>query len=138
MRTFGEFFDAIFLWTTETSNIEVKMFLEEWTRLVSPERWQECRNREFKEGYFFPFAEDMATCFQKRLQGICTDALYHSTMTAGHEFLKEIAKKGKEFGLDIKDEEVNVPLSPSDAIGMVQAKKQTIHRESVIYTRLRR
>lgn len=114
MKPFGEFFDAVKSWVTENGN-EGELHLESWAASVSPEKWQDVRTTELSEEWFRSFAEDMAFYFVERIQGICTDALYQRTMQEGHEFLKAIAKIGQQFGLQVTEGEIDIPMSPSDA-----------------------
>ena len=116
MKTFGDFFDVMECWAKEHSNVDAQIFLEEWVQLVSPQQWQEARALEFAEDLFRNFAEDMASYLRERIASICSDALWTSTMKKGHAFLAVIAEQGTIFGLAINPGEVDVPLSPSDAL----------------------
>ena len=120
MNKFGEFFDAIEKWAKENGNMDAQIFLEEWVALPSEVTWEEARAMDFSEGLFLNFAEDMATYFQERIQGICTDALWAHTMERGHAFLKAIAETGRQFGLMVQDNEIDVPLSFGDALVRAQ------------------
>ena len=116
METFGQFFDAVRGKVKAGFNPEAEGFLDEWVALVSAERWEEVRATELSEGWLQSFAEDMATYFAQRIQGICGDELWQHTIERGHEFLRAIAETGRQFGLNVEDSDVDVGLSPSDTI----------------------
>jgi len=116
MRKFSEFFDTVQSWAKENHNIDAQIFMEDWVALSTPDKWQEARDMDFSEGLFFAFAEDMSTFFRERIQGIDGDELWTMTMESGHEFLKALAGIGRQFDLVVQDNDVDVPLSPGDAI----------------------
>jgi len=116
MKPFGEFFDAINKWAEEQGNVDAKIHMEVWTKVVSPATWEEARAMELSAELFRNFAEDMAAYIRERIAGICTDALLDSTMNRGHAFLRATAEIGRQFGLEVQDDEVDVPLSLSDAL----------------------
>ncbi len=124
MKTFGEFFDTVSDWAKREGNVDAQIFMEEWPALATPEKWQEARALEFAEDLFRNFAEDMATYIRERIAGIDGEELYDMTMDDGHSFLQTIADQGRIFGLVIETDEVDVPLSPSDAIARAAMGKK--------------
>jgi hypothetical protein len=125
MRTFGEFYDAVYGWCTAKSYFEGHTHMKDWTEIPNPEvTWEEARAMEFSGGLFNAFAQDMATYLMERVQRICTDALWQRTMTEGHEFLKAITQTGRDFGLNVMDYEVDVPLSFFDSLARGELAKR--------------
>lgn len=120
MKTFGEFFDAVEQWAEENAN-EGEFHLENWVALSTPEKWEQARKTELTLEHFRFFAEDMASYIMERLQGICTDALYQVVTQEGHEFLKAIIEIGRTSGLQFADNEINLPLTPTEALARASA-----------------
>ena len=114
MKSFGEFFDSVQRWAASEHNVDAQIYLEEWIGLVTPEKWQEARGLELADDLFTNFAEDMHSYVVERLQGICGDELYTMTMQSGHEFLKKIASIGKEYGIEMSEDQIDIPFTLSD------------------------
>ncbi|MEK7164651.1 MAG: hypothetical protein AAB779_01765, partial [Patescibacteria group bacterium] len=72
MATYGAFIDAV----NETTIVEARGFMDEWMAMATDEQWAEFRLMELTRELVLPLAEDMATFFQERIAGICTEALY--------------------------------------------------------------
>ena len=116
MKTFGEFYDAVSTWAKEVGNANAQIMLEDWMKLVSPEKWAEARVAEFNEGYFRGFVEDMTTSVQRVVGWAETDEHYKIVLDEGHAFLKAIAEIGRQYGIAVKDEEIDTALSFSEAL----------------------
>jgi hypothetical protein len=115
---YGEFIDA--MEQVAQINFDAKFVFEEWHDMATDEQWQEYRELPLGEGEVRNFVEDMATGLQKVLSYIDGEELYAMTLEDGHAFLQAIQAKCIELGIDISNIQIDVPLSPSDAIRMAQ------------------
>lgn len=119
-RTIGEFFDEVFKWAEQRAEqgrvLEARFFLKEWAKIVSPERWEEIRTLPFNAQFLFSFAQDMAFYYNERLIGIGTEDLFLKTLQDGHNFLRAIHTKAKEFGVEVSVNQIDVPLTYIDPI----------------------
>lgn len=122
IKTFGEFFAVVVKWAEENKNHEAQGFLNQWKGMASEEYWKEVEAMPFDRDLYLNFSEDMATFYRERIAGICTKGLYSLFMESGHSFLQAIYTIGKESGMDIGIEKIDVPLSISDAIRMAQMR----------------
>src|SRR3989344_4903404 len=123
MKTFGEFFDEVRAWADESRHIEAVTSMDSWTKLVTPEKWQEARDMELTEGLFLAFAQDMWVDFYEMLQHTCTDVLYARRMEQVHLFQTEIASRARAYGLVVNREDSDHPLSFSDALIRAHKKR---------------
>lgn len=113
--SFGEFFDAVM----QTEDAVAKIFMKEWIKLVSPSKWEEAIAMPLSLGLALAFAEDMATYYQRDIGMLESPLLYADAIREGHEFLREIHSKMREFGIEVDIKRIDVPLSFSDAMGIV-------------------
>ena len=109
--TFGDFYDEV----AETEFAEGIVWLEEWSQHVEDRVWQEARGALIDANNINCLAEAMVAAFQTRMQNICTDALYQSTLERGHAFLQEIQSIATEFGVDVT-EVINTPITPTELV----------------------
>ena len=114
-KTFGDFFGKV----KESARdiIDAEFFLEEWEDILTPEEWHRVSAQPLNEGLVLSLSEDMATRYFERITTICTDDLYYRTVKEGHQFLQIIHKSATEFELDIDISLIDVPLTPTEAIG---------------------
>ncbi|OGZ91262.1 MAG: hypothetical protein A2510_02985 [Candidatus Staskawiczbacteria bacterium RIFOXYD12_FULL_37_10] len=115
---YGEFIDAM----REGSkvNLESEMIFEEWHGMAGEEQWKEYYDLPLGKGEVQNFAEDMASLFWRVIATTDGEKLHAMRIQDGHDFLKAIYTKCVELGIDISDIQIDVPLSPSDAIMRAQ------------------
>ena len=112
-RKFGEFFDKMMKWSLNDTN-EAEYHMEEWSELVSPEKWQEVREMLLTADLVLSFADDMAVMFQRRIANIETNSLYYSVIKEGHDFLRQIQEEAKQLGIEVAS--LDRPLTPTESL----------------------
>ena len=117
-RNFGEFFDALLEAIRKAGNIEAESFIEDWTDLFSDDEWQKKRDMLLNEEMVLVFADDMARMIWARIVGICTEALYNSSLKSGHDFLRQMQEVSKVLGLAIRSPDR--ALSPTEWVSVVK------------------
>ena len=114
--TYGEFIAAV----EDTTCFEAKSFIEEWKGLTTEEAWKVFRPMPLTPDLVICFAEDMVHFFRERINGICTEALYTKTIGLYHGFLREVHEKAVKLGVQVELNQIDVPLTPSEAIAAAQ------------------
>lgn len=112
LGTYGEFIDAV----EGTKCIYAQSFLDEWKALATVTEWAEYRPMLLTRELVVNLAEDMARYFQALISGTCTDALYRERVKAGHDFLRWVHDKAVALGLDVKLQEIDTAMTPTESI----------------------
>ena len=115
---YGEFVDA--MREVAKVNFEAGQLFQEWYGMATEEQWQDYRELPLGEGEVRNFAEDMASLFQRVIGFTDDEELYAMRIKDGHALLQAIRAKCIELGIDIINIQIDVPLSPSDALRMAQ------------------
>ena len=115
---YGEFVDA--MREVAKINTDAELLFEEWFSMATEEQWREYHELPLGEGEVRNFTEDMASLFQKVIGTTDGEELYAMRIRGGHAFLQAIHAKCAELGIDVRNIQIDVPLSPSDAIRMAQ------------------
>lgn len=114
-KRFGDFFDRVELWTEE-KNLEAQLFLESWTGLFDQMKWHDFRSQPLTRESFMAFCTEMAGYYRARINTISGTDQHARITKEGRNFLKFLAEIGREFGLDVTDEQVDVPLTPTEIV----------------------
>lgn len=113
-----------------TDIIKVRIWLEEWQINLADDEREEIKVLSLTREFIIEFAKDIASQIWLRLSSICTDALYNSTKKAGHDFLKEIYQKAVEQNIEVRLDEIDSFLTPSEL--MESEGLATVNREGLI------
>lgn len=114
-KSFGEFFDEV----KKTDGVMAEIFMKRWVGLVPPSKWEEIRLLPLDMGMALNFAEDMAAYYQATIRMIESPFLYEDAIREGHEFLQGVHSVMEKFGLEIDIQEIDVPLTPSEVVGLL-------------------
>ena len=120
--TYGQFVDAMQEVAKGVGHAEV--LFEEWYELATEAQWREYRQLPLDEGKMLNFTDDMVSSFRRLIGGTCTDQLYAQRINDGHAFLQAIHQKCLELGIQVDMKDIDMPLSPSDAIIMAKSNFQ--------------
>lgn len=111
-KTYGDFFDTM----EGTECIYAQGFIEEWKALATEEQWAEFRPMPLTRELVLAFVEDMATYFRELIAHTCTDALYAERIAASHAFLHWVHEKAVEFGIEVRLEEIDAAITPTESL----------------------
>ncbi len=128
--TYGEFVDTMRKVAESVDHAEI--LFEEWINIEPTEPWEELRTMPVGEGEVRNFVEDMVTSFRELVEGTCLEDLHATRINDGHTFLLAIHSKLAELGIVADLGDVNVPLSPSDALRMAQSVKGPVSPEDTV------
>lgn len=95
-----------------------------WRDSITDEEWQKFKDLPLTKGHVIGFAEVMAEATRQVLRDTCTDELYEMLLKDGHDFLYSLHRECVRLGIEVSPEEVNVPLTASDAI--VRDRQRTV------------
>jgi len=123
--TLEEFVDSL----SQTKNIEGQCWLNEFKERVDKKQWQDLKDRTLDKTLVKSFARIMAGIIMERLDSICTESLYFSTIKTGHEFLQEIHQKTLDGGIDVEKDEIDTHLTMTEmmaAAGFIKVKDNKV------------
>jgi len=81
MRTFGEFYDAVFQWADECGFSEAILFLEKWRDTIPEEHWEGLRARMLDYDLFYIFASGVTDMFPITLSDHQPNVLFAQGVT---------------------------------------------------------
>ena len=113
MRTMGELWDAIS--EAVAGNFDAEIWLEQWLTLGDDTTFAQWRDFEATELQVRYLLEDLHGYFVERMESICTEAVYSSTLERGRDAMNKIADIADRFGKGFGDA-ARRPATPTEAL----------------------
>jgi hypothetical protein len=111
-KTYGDFIAAM----EETTSNYAKVFINEWKALTPEEQWEESRRMLLSRDLVLNFAYTMAGYFRDMIASTCTNAAYARRIQASHDFLLYTWENAVALGIDVKLEEIDTSITPTEAL----------------------
>jgi len=123
-RTFGEFLDELWQSAEARYNVHALGFLEEFKHSFYAPDLEVIRAEVFSEKLFRTFLEVVITLSRAKVVSIQIETVRSLAFKDCQTFLRTLHQKAKAFGVEVPLAEVDVPLSPGDAVFRAAVKQQ--------------
>lgn len=125
MCTFGQLLESLRGWAqSPDGSPEAVLELADWAKMLKPEELAELCASQLSTQQVDELGELLAAGFRDLISRTFTDALIIRRMADGHKLLKALARLVREAGLEIGDDEIDCPLTPSEMLMAVARPPQ--------------